>query len=45
MVRFVDVANMTQWIAQEGVESIITGMVDSFRSGNFQLFIYMGNGR
>ncbi|MDH6237851.1 ornithine cyclodeaminase [Cryobacterium sp. CG_9.6] len=28
MVRFVDVANMTKWIAQEGVESIITGMVD-----------------
>ena len=28
MVRFVDVANMTKWIAQEGVEPIITGMVD-----------------
>jgi len=28
MVRFVDVANMTTWIAQEGVEPIITGMVD-----------------
>lgn len=28
MVRFVDVANMTRWIAEEGVEPIITGMVD-----------------
>ncbi|TDW29493.1 ornithine cyclodeaminase [Cryobacterium psychrophilum] len=28
MVRFVDVANMTKWIAQDGVEPIITGMVD-----------------
>jgi len=28
MVRFVDVSNMTKWIAQEGVEPIITGMVD-----------------
>ena len=28
MVRFVDVANMTSWIAEQGVETIITGMVD-----------------
>lgn len=28
MVRFVDVANMTTWIAEQGVEPIITGMVD-----------------
>jgi len=28
MVRFVDVANMTRWIAEQGVEPIITGMVD-----------------
>ena len=27
-VKFVDVENMARWIQREGVENIITGMVD-----------------
>lgn len=32
MVKFVDVPNMARWIQREGVENIITGMVDYLES-------------